>query len=183
MIQQFQFLIEDLKRWKCMSLRNFFYFFLEQAIWGTVFYRISRAFFLINIPVIKVLFRLIGFFVFKISESLLGVAIRPGADIGPGLYIGHAGLVMINEEVKAGKNLSIGSDLLIGLRGGGHKGAPILGDNVQIGAGAKILGKIKVGSNVRIGANSLVVNDVPNNVTVLGVPAKIIGPVFVSKRK
>ncbi len=183
MFEQFNFLMQDLKRWRCASAKEFFYLFFEQAIWGTVFYRISRSLFLCNVPIVKIFFRLIGFFVYKFNEAVFGVGIRPGAAIGPGLYIGHTGLVMINEEAKAGKNLSIGSDLLIGLRGGGHLGAPTLGDNVVVGAGAKILGKISVGDNVKIGANSLVVQNVPSNVTVLGVPAKIIGPSFPSIRK
>jgi serine O-acetyltransferase len=183
MIEQFKFLVMDLKRWKCSSPKHLFYMFFEQAIWGTVFYRISRALFLINIPVIKILFRFVSFFIFKFSESILGVAIRPGTEIGPGLYIGHAGMVMINEEVKAGKNLSIGPGVLIGLRGGGNLGAPVIGDDVYIAVGTKILGKITIGNNVRIGANSVVVENVPSNVTMFGVPAKIIGPAFNFKKK
>lgn len=183
MIEQFKFLEQDLKRWNCSSLKNLFYMFFEQAIWGTVFYRISRAIFLIDVPILKIFLRLISFFIFKISESLFGVAIRPGTEIGPGLYIGHAGLVMVNEEVKAGKNLSIGTGVLIGTRGGGSLGAPVIGDDVYIGVGAKILGKITIGNNVRIGANSTVVSNVPSNVTMFGVPAKIVGPVFSFKKR
>lgn len=182
MFQQIKFLISDLKRWKVSSLKDVFYMFFEQAIWGTVFYRISRGLFLINIPILKIFFRLVAFFIFKFSELFLGVGIRPGADIGEGLYIGHAGLVMINEQVKIGKNLSISAGILIGLRGGGHPGAPVIGDDVFIGTGAKILGNIKIGDNVKIGANSVVAQNVPSNVNVLGVPAKIIGPVFPRKK-
>jgi len=183
MIEQLKFLSMDFKRWECSSFKDLFYIFFEQAIWGTIFYRISRALFLINIPVLKAILRFISFFIFKFSESIWGVAIRPGTEIGPGLYIGHAGMVMINEEVKAGKNLSIGPGVLIGLRGGGSLGAPVIGDDVYVGVGAKILGKITIGNNVRIGANSVVVGNVPNNVTMFGVPAKIVGPVFNFKKK
>jgi serine O-acetyltransferase len=183
MIEQFKFLVMDLKRWECPSLKSLFYLLFEQAIWGTVFYRISRALFLINIPIVKIFLRFIAFFIFKFSESIFGVAIRPATDIGPGLYIGHAGLVMINDDVKAGKNLSIGTGVLIGLRGGGSLGVPVIGDDVYVGVGAKILGKITVGDNVRIGANSVVVGNVPSNVTMFGVPAKIVGPVFSFKKK
>ena len=112
MIEQLTFLIMDLKRWKFSSFKSLFYLFFEQAIWGTIFYRISRALFLINIPVVKIFLRFISFFIFKFSESIFGVAIRPATDIGPGIYIGHAGMVMINDEVKAGKNLSIGPGVL-----------------------------------------------------------------------
>jgi len=183
MSEQFKFLAEDLKKWKPPSIKASFYLIFEQAIWGTVFYRISRALFLIKIPVLKIILRLIAFFLFKFSESLWGVSIPPATDIGPGLYIGHAGLVMLNDEVKAGKNLSIGPGVLIGMRGGGSPGAPVIGDDVYVGVGAKILGKITVGNNVRIGANSVVVGNVPNNVTMFGVPAKIVGPVFSFKKR
>jgi serine O-acetyltransferase len=180
--EQLRFLIIDLKRWNSSSLKDIFYMFFEQAIWGTIFYRLSRALFLVNVPIMKIFLRFIGFFIFKISESFFGVAIRPGAEIGPGLYVGHAGMVMINEEVKAGKNLSVGPGVLIGLRGVGHKGAPVLGNDVYVGVGAKILGKINVGDNVRIGANSVVVQNVPSSVTVFGVPAKVVGPAFNFKK-
>ena len=175
------YLMKDLQRWKWTSVRGVFYQLLEQSIWGTVFYRISRMLFCINIPVLKIFFRLIGFIIFKFSEMFLGVAIRPGTRIGPGLYIGHAGLVMINEEVTIGKNLNIGPGVLIGKRGGGHQGAPVIGDDVYIGVGAKILGNVKIGNNVKIGANSVVMSNVPDNVTVFGAPARVIGPSF--KRK
>jgi serine O-acetyltransferase len=183
MLEQFKYLGLDLKQWECTSLKKLFYLFFEQGVWGTIFYRISRVLFLIDIPLVKIFLRLIAFFIFKFSETLFGVSIPPATDLGPGLYIGHAGLVMINDEVKAGKNLSIGPGVLIGLRGGGSLGAPILGDDVYVGVGAKILGKITIGNNVRIGANSTVVGNVPNNVIMFGVPAKIVGPVINVKKK
>lgn len=183
MIEQFKFLLMDLKKWKCSSIKSLFYLIFEQAIWGTVFYRISRALFLINIPVIKIFLRLIAFFIFKFSESIFSVSIPPATEIGPGLYIGHVGLIMLNDQVKAGKNFSIGPGVLIGMRGGGSLGAPVIGDDVYVGVGAKILGNITVGNNVRIGANSVVVGNVPNNVTMFGVPAKVVGPAFSFKKK
>jgi serine O-acetyltransferase len=183
MIEQLKFLVIDLKRWKCASFKGLFYTFFEQAVWATVIYRISRVIFLVNIPVLKIFLRLVSFLMFKISEFFFGVSIPPGTDIGPGLYIGHTGLVLISPEAKAGKNLSIGPGVLIGSRGGGSLGAPVIGDDVYIGVGAKILGKITIGSNVRIGANSVVVGNVPDNVTMFGVPAKIVGPVFSPKKR
>lgn len=183
MIEQFKFLAQDLKRWTPITLKSLFYLIFEQAVWGTIFYRISRALFLIKVPVLKVFLRIIAFFLYKFSESIFGVSIPPATDIGPGLYIGHAGLVMFNDQVKAGKNLSVGPGVLIGMRGAGSLGAPSIGDDVYVGVGAKILGPITVGNNVRIGANSVVVGNVPNNVTMFGVPAKVVGPVFSFKKK
>ena len=174
MIQQLRYLMADLKRWKCRSLKDVFYAFFEQAFWATIFYRTSRALFLVDIPIIKIFLRLIGFFIFKFSEYFLGIAIRPGTDIGPGFYIGHTGVIRINPDTVAGRNLSIGPGVILGQKGLGVKGAPHIGDNVYIGVGSKVLGSVKIGNNVRIGANAVVVKDVPDDSTAVGVPAKVI---------
>ncbi len=174
MIAQIKFLLEDLKRWKIQSIKELFYLIFEAGIWATILYRISRMLFVIDIPVIKIVLRLAAFFIYKFSELFLGVAIPAGTEIGPGLYIGHAGLIRINHESIIGKNLSIGPGILIGSKGGGHLGCPMIGDNVYIGVGAKVLGNIRIGHNVKIGANAVVVKTVPDNATVVGNPAKII---------
>jgi len=171
---QVRFLIVDLGRWKYSSPKDFFYYIFETGIWATILYRIGRMLFLINIPLLKYILRFAAYIIAKFSEICFGVTMPPGINIGPGLYIGHAGMIRIHPDVKIGTNLSIGHEVTIGTRGVGHKGAPTLGDNVYIGVGAKILGNIKVGSNVKIGANSVVITDLPNDVTVVGVPAKIV---------
>ncbi len=170
---QLVYLRADLKRWNISSLKEVFYAIFEAGIWVTVFYRFSRFLFLIDVPVLKIVLRFISFILFKINE-MLGCSIPASCDIGPGLYIGHTGCIFIHYDVKIGKNLSIGQQVTIGTKGLGVKGAPILGDNVYIGVGAKVLGPIKIGNNVRIGANAVIVKDVPDNVTVVGVPGKII---------
>jgi len=111
---------------------------------------------------------------FKFSEIVFGVSLSPSTEVGPGLYIGHTGLIVIHHEVVIGKNLDIAHGVTIGTKGVGHKGTPIIGDNVFIGSGAKILGSIKIGNNVRIGANAVVTQDIPKNCTAVGVPARII---------
>jgi len=174
MLTQLYFLTIDLKRWKCSSPKELFYIFFELGIWATISYRISRFLYLINIPVLKILSRLLAFFIFKLGEIILSISLRPGTDIGPGLYIGHTGIIRIHPNVKAGKNLSIGQLVTIGTKGVGHKGVPVIGDNVYIGVGAKILGNIKIGNNVKIGANAVVITDIPDNATAVGVPAKIV---------
>ena len=101
-----------------------------------------------------------------------GIQIPPNT-CGPGLQIWHYGYIIINGATQIGKNLTIYPSVEIG-----HKvvngGCPIIGDNVFIGAGAKIFGNIKIGNNVTIAANSVVLNDIPDNAVVGGVPAKII---------
>ncbi|PKG22111.1 serine acetyltransferase [Niallia nealsonii] len=102
--------------------------------------------------------------------SKLGFSIHPQS-FGPGLKIPHYGSVTVNKKARIGKNCEIHSGVNIGA----HKGvAPKIGNNVYIGPGAKIFGNVKIGNNVSIGANSVVTKDLPDNVTVVGVPAKII---------
>lgn len=91
---------------------------------------------------------------------------------GPGLSIAHYGLIVVNENSKIGKNCRIHEGVTIGATNGSHL-APIIGDNVFIGTGAKIIGNVKIADNVAIGANAVVVKDiVESNITVAGVPAK-----------
>ena len=173
-LQQFEYLIHDLKRWKCSTVKDVFYYIFEQGIWVTILYRIGRAFFLIEIPVIKIALRFLGFILMKFSEVVLGAAIKPGADIGPGLYIGHTGAIRIHPQAKIGKNLNIGTGVIIGEKGTGRGGFPKIGNDVYIGVGAKILGDVNIGNNVKIGANAVVTKDIPAGATAVGVPAKII---------
>ena len=92
---------------------------------------------------------------------------------GPGLYIAHYGTLVVNRNVKVGENCKIHVGVNIGAWGQSDD-APKIGDNVYIGPGAKIFGKIKVGNNVSIGANAVVNKDVPDNCVLVGVPARIV---------
>ncbi len=172
--EQIKFLGLDLKRWSRDNKKDYFYNIFEFGIWATILYRISRMLFLLDIPVVKIVFRLISFFIFKLSEILFKVSIPASVDIGPGLYIGHISCIFFHHTVKTGKNLSIGQGVTIGTKGVGHKGTPVIGDNVYIGTGAKVLGDINIGNNVKIGANAVVICDIPDNSTAVGIPARII---------
>lgn len=105
---------------------------------------------------------------------LTGIEIHPGAKIGRGLFIDHGMGVVIGETSVIGKNVTIFQGATLGGTGK-QKGKrhPTLGDNVVVGAGAKVLGDIHIGDNVSIGANAVVVKDVPANSTVVGVPGRI----------
>lgn len=100
-----------------------------------------------------------------------GLEIAITQEIGGGLYIAHTyGVVIMPERI--GRNCSIISNVTVGMR---NKWAfPIIGDDVFIGAGARVLGGIHIGDRVKIGANAVVIEDVPDNVTVVGVPARVI---------
>ena len=176
MIEQFNFLMADLKRWECKSWKELFYLAFEQGVWVTILYRVSRLLYLVNVPVLKIFLRLIGYLIYKFSETFLGASLKPGTDIGPGLYVGHTGLIRIHWNAKIGKNFSIGPGVFVAYKGLGDRGVPQIGDNVYLGVGAKILGGIKIGNNVRVGANAVVLTDVPDGATAVGVPARILPP-------
>lgn len=93
---------------------------------------------------------------------------------GPGLCIAHRGTIVINGASKIGKNCRINIDVNIGTQMGENGKAPTIGDNCFIGPGAKLFGDIKIGDNVAIGANAVVNKDFGDNVTIAGVPAKVV---------
>lgn len=104
-----------------------------------------------------------------------GIQIPVGTQIGEGLFMGHYGTIIINENVKIGNNCNLGHLVTIGQANRGRfKGCPTIGDNVWIGTGSVIVGNILIGSNVLIAPNSFVNIDVPTNSLVIGNPCKII---------
>ena len=111
------------------------------------------------------------------SSRMFGVDIHPAARFGKGIMLDHATGVVIGETAVVGDNCSLLHAVTLG--GSGKETGdrhPKISDNVLIGAGAKVLGNIKVGHCSRIAAGSVVLSDVPANVTVAGVPAKVVGP-------
>ncbi|EYF00897.1 serine O-acetyltransferase [Chondromyces apiculatus] len=105
----------------------------------------------------------------KLNSVVGGAVIGRGADFGPGFVLIHSDGVVINGSVKGGRNIKIEHQVTIGAE---RRQSPIIGDDVFIGAGAKIVGSVKIGAGARIGANAVVVHDVPPNTTVVGIPAK-----------
>lgn len=119
--------------------------------------------------------KLLGRVLSHISRFLTGVEIHPGAKIGRGFFIDHGMGVVIGETSEIGDNVTIYHGVTLGgtsfTRGKRH---PTIESNVTIGAGAKVLGPLTVGSSSKIGANSVVIVDVPPNSTVVGIPGKIV---------
>jgi len=111
----------------------------------------------------------------QLSRFFTGIEIHPGAKIGKGLFIDHGMGVVIGETAEVGDNVTIYHGVTLGGTGK-HKGKrhPTIGDNVLIGTGAKILGPITVGNNAKIGANSVVLHNVPEGATAVGIRAKNI---------
>ena len=105
----------------------------------------------------------------------LGINIPTSAKIGRGLYIIHYGGIIINKDCVIGDNCNISQGVTLGEESiGANKGSPIIGDNVYIGPGSTLLGRVVVGDNVVIRANSLIINDIEDNSVVMGVPARVI---------
>lgn len=107
----------------------------------------------------------------KLNAMLNNCIIGRGADFGPRFVLIHATGVVINGAVSGGSDVRVEHQVTIGTEG---RRAPVLGDRVFIGAGAKIIGGVRVGNGARIGANAVVVHDVPAHCTVVGVPARIV---------
>lgn len=111
----------------------------------------------------------------QVSRFFTGIEIHPGATIGQGLFIDHGMGVVIGETAEVGDNVTLYQGVTLGGTGKeSGKRHPTIGNNVFIGSGAKILGSIKVGDNVKIGAGSVVTKPVPNDSTVVGVPGRIV---------
>jgi serine O-acetyltransferase len=135
------------------------------AIW---FYRLTHALWEAGFPVVP---RVIS----HLARFLTGIEIHPGAKLGPGLFIDHGMGVVIGETAEVGNNVTLYQGVTLGAQtlhtGKRH---PTLGDNVVVGAGAKVLGPVTVGEECVIGAGAVVLNDVPSHATVVGVPGHVV---------
>jgi serine O-acetyltransferase len=135
------------------------------AVWG---HRLSRWLWQRN-------FRLLGRWVSHLARFLTGIEIHPGATIGPGFFIDHGMGVVIGETAEIGANVTLYHGVTLGgtslAKGKRH---PTLEDRVVVGAGAKVLGNIVVGHDSRVGANAVVVKEVPPQSVVVGVPGEIV---------
>ena len=149
--------------------RNVIYvIFLYPGFHALLFYRIAH--FLNNLK-LKFIARLIS----QLGRFLTGIEIHPGAKIGKRLFIDHGMGIVIGETTTIGDNCTIYHGVTLGGTGKDkYKRHPDIGDNVIIGCGAKVLGPIKIGNNVKIGANSVVLKEIQNDVTVVGIPGKIL---------
>jgi len=123
----------------------------------------------------KMKFRLLGRIVSQFARWVTGVEIHPGATIGHGFFIDHGMGVVIGETTEIGDFVTLFQGVTLGGTGK-EKGKrhPTLGNHVVVGSGAKVLGNIRVGDFVKIGANSVVLRSVPTNSTVIGIPGRII---------
>jgi serine O-acetyltransferase len=142
--------------------------FCYPGLQALLFHRVCHWLHILGIPFIP---RLISQF----SRFLTGIEIHPGATIGKGVFIDHGMGVVIGETAVIGDYALIYQGVTLGGTGKeSGKRHPTLGENVVVGAGAKVLGNIQIGNNVRIGAGSVVLRDVPSDCTVVGIPGRIL---------
>lgn len=145
--------------------------------WANVHYRLTRAIvYGMPVPVLKHVLLFVGFFMGRLIKMLTGIEVHYSADVGPGLYFAHTGSIIIAMRTKIGNNASVHQEVTFGGEGKnvGDGGFPVVGDNVYVGAGVKIIGDVKVGNDVLIGCNAVVVKDIPDHATAVGLPARVV---------
>lgn len=147
---------------------NFEIFLLYPGVRAVIDHRIAQFFLKMNM---KFLARTVS----QISRNVTGIEIHPGAKIGKRLVIDHGMGIVIGETAEIGDDCLLYQGVTLGGTGkDSGKRHPTLGDNVMVGAGAKILGPFKVGPNARVAANAVVLSEVPENSTAVGIPARIV---------
>ena len=150
------------------AIHNKWEVFLYSSFWAVLMYRIAHRFYLKKHYFTA---RLIS----QIARNRTGIEIHPGAKIGKGFFIDHGSGVVVGETTIIGNNVTLYQGVTLGGTGK-EKGKrhPTLEDNVMVSVGAKVLGSFTIGENSKIGAGSVVLNEIPKNCTVVGVPGKIV---------
>ena len=143
-------------------------FFCYPGLHAIIYHRIAQTFY-------KKHMFFIARWISQFARRRTGIEIHPAARIGRGLFIDHGMGVVIGETAEIGDNCTIYHGVTLGGTGK-EKGKrhPTLGDNVVIGAGAKVLGSFRIGNNSKVAAGAVVLGEVPDNCTAVGVPARII---------
>jgi len=140
---------------------------LYASFWALALYRLAHFLFALRLPFVP---RLLS----QAARLLTGIEIHPGARIGPGAFIDHGMGVVIGETAIVGSNVLIYHGVTLGgVDSRPCRRHPLVGDNVMIGAGAKVLGPVSIGDGARIGAGSVVLANVPPGATAVGIPARI----------
>lgn len=165
---------EDIARYRAKGY-NGKDLWLHPAVWSIAAYRLSHWLYVDKpSPLLRMPLKLVAFVAVKFCVVFMEMDIDPQAKIGGGFYIGHIGGVHINPGAVLGTNCDLAHRVTIGASAMGRQGIPVLGNDVYVGTGAVLVGKIKVGDGAKIAANTLVMSNVPAGATVMGVPGRII---------
>jgi serine O-acetyltransferase len=144
-----------------------------QGFWALTVYRFGQWRYRVRPSILRKFFSLLYKIAFKFIQIMTGIELPCEVQIGRNFVIDHFGGIVISGYAKFGDNCRIRNGVVVGLRRVDEPCAPVIGNDVDIGAGAKVLGPIYIGNNVAIGANAVVLCDVPDNCMAVGVPAVI----------
>jgi serine O-acetyltransferase len=144
-----------------------------QGFWALLVYRFGRWRYGVRPVWLRKLFSGIYHLLFKFVQIVAGIELPCEVALGPGFVIDHFGGIVVSGYTRFGAHCRIRTGVVIGIAKVGDTAAPQFGDHVDIGAGAKVIGGIRIGNNVSIGANAVVLCDVPDNCIAVGVPAVV----------
>jgi serine O-acetyltransferase len=145
----------------------------EQSIWAIAVYRFGRRVDRRKPGMVRSVLEKVYWLLFRITETLTGIGIPKSVRVGPGLKIWHFGNIFVHADSVLGANCTLRQGVTIGNREDDGP-APVLEDDVELGAYAQVLGGIRVGRGAKVGAMSVVLVDVPPGAIAVGVPARII---------
>jgi serine O-acetyltransferase len=148
-------------------------FLKEQSVWAVAVYRFGRRVDRRKSGLLKWLGNRWYWFVYRVVETLTGISIPKSVEVGPGLRIYHFGNIFVHADTKIGANCTLRQGVTLGNRHDGGP-APVLEDDVDLGAYAQVLGGVRIGRGAKIGAMSVVLCDVPAGATAVGIPARVI---------
>jgi serine O-acetyltransferase len=144
-----------------------------QGFWALAVYRFGRWRYSVRPVLLRKVFSLIYSILYKLIQIVTGIELPCEVEIGRNFVIDHFGGIVISGYARFGDDCRIRNGVVVGLQRVGQPCAPVIGNNVDIGAGAKILGDITIGDNVLIGANAVVTESVPADSIAVGVPAVV----------
>lgn len=144
-----------------------------QGFWVMVVYRYGRWRYSVRPALLRKPFSMLYHLLYKLVQILTGIELPCEVEVGRNFVIDHFGGIVVSGYARFGDNCRIRNGVVIGLRSIEEPCAPQIGNDVDIGAGAKVLGPVRIGNGVRIGANAVVLTDVPDDSVAVGVPAVI----------
>lgn len=146
----------------------------RHGFWALVVYRFGNWRYTLKPRFVRMPFSFLYKLLKFAADSFCGIELPCEAVIGDGFCIEHTGGIVVSGDAVFGKDCVIRNGVTVGLRHRHQRGSPVIGDRVDIGAGAKLLGPIRIGNDVAIGANAVVLCDVPDGCIAVGIPARVI---------
>lgn len=146
----------------------------RQGLWVMVVYRFGRWRYTIRRRWLRLPFSFLYKVLKPLSEILTGIELPCEATLGRRFRIDHFGGIIISGDAVFGDDCIVRNGVTVGLRNTGQRGSPVIGHRADIGAGAKILGPIRIGDDVAVGANAVVLCDVPSRSIAVGIPARVM---------